>query len=378
MADTPMRILSVCSGIDGIELGLRLAMPGSQVLGYIEREAYAAAILLERMAEKSLEPAPVFCGQLEDVDAESLRGYIDLVSAGIPCQPFSTAGKRFGHADERAIWPAFLDLVAVVSPALVFLENVPGFLSFFEPVGERLCKMGYEFEAGLFSAEECGAPQRRVRLFVLADRHGDGCALIRRSGLLDREWQALGNDAHGRGEAMANADESGRRSHLGHDHESGRELDFVGGGSQLADPECLGGERRGGSSFVGGAANSPRIEGDQRERNGHPTEPGGDEMGDRTGEGCEGSAIRPHEMWAGPFPPGPSDADGWRRLLAERPDLAPTLESTLRREASRLPDRMDRAMAYRRDRLRALGNSVVPLVAAHAFVTLAYRILRRP
>ena len=85
------------------------------------------------------------------------------------CQPFSCAGKQQGANDPRHLWPDVARIIREVRPPLVFLENVPNHLRLgFREVGEELSGMGYRFEAGLFSAEEVGAPHRRERLFVLA------------------------------------------------------------------------------------------------------------------------------------------------------------------------------------------------------------------
>lgn len=83
MAVAVVTCLSLCSGISGLERGLRLAMPGLRVVAYVEREAYAAATLLARMEDEALEPAPVWCGDLEDFDPNPFVG-VDIVSAGFP------------------------------------------------------------------------------------------------------------------------------------------------------------------------------------------------------------------------------------------------------------------------------------------------------
>src|SRR3972149_2841848 len=158
--------LSLCSGIGGLELGLRLAIGDTyRTVGYVERDAYAAAALVARMADETLDPAPVF-DDLCAFDGRPWRGRVDLISAGLPCQPYSLAGKRHGDSDERHLWPAFFRVLDEVRPALVFLENVPALLQWFRPIGERLCELGYEFEAGIFSASEVGAPHRRGGVVV--------------------------------------------------------------------------------------------------------------------------------------------------------------------------------------------------------------------
>jgi len=154
-----------------LDLGVKLALPGARVLGYVEREAFAASVLLDRMETAHLEPAPVWCGDLADMDARPLRGHVDLITAGLPCQPYSVAGERKGNDDDRALWPEFVRLVRECEPAAVFIENVPGFLKLAEPLWTELQGLGYEWAPPyLATASEFGAIQERERVFLLATR----------------------------------------------------------------------------------------------------------------------------------------------------------------------------------------------------------------
>jgi len=111
--------LSLCAGVSGIELGLSLVVR-TRVVGWVERDAYAAAVLLARMADEAMEPAPVWCGDLARMDTAPFVG-VDLVTAGFPCPPFSSAGRRGGTDDDRWIWPDIARIVRDVGPRLVFL-----------------------------------------------------------------------------------------------------------------------------------------------------------------------------------------------------------------------------------------------------------------
>ena len=103
-------ILSLFSGVGGLDLGVELACPGARVLGYCERDAYAASVLLARMEDEALEPAPVF-SDLCSFDGSPWSGAVDLIFGGIPCQPHSLAGKRQGAEDERDLVWEFLRVV---------------------------------------------------------------------------------------------------------------------------------------------------------------------------------------------------------------------------------------------------------------------------
>jgi DNA (cytosine-5)-methyltransferase 1 len=181
--DSPtINVLSVCSGYGGLDLGVEFATgERTRTVCYVEKEAAAAGILAARMEEWQLDPAPVW-SDLRTFDGRRWRGCVDLVVAGIPCQPYSAAGKRLGEDDERDLVDDFVALVADVRPALVFVENVPAFVG---PWDERgmpgfarlaigLQRLAYRVEEPcLVAAEDVGAPHRRERAFVLAHAERD-------------------------------------------------------------------------------------------------------------------------------------------------------------------------------------------------------------
>ena len=97
-------------------------------------------------------------------------GCVDILTAGYPCQPFSTSGKRRADQDPRHLWPEVARIIRETQPDQVFLENVAGHLDLgFDQVARDLEEMGFDVEADLFTALEVGASHRRERLFILAD-----------------------------------------------------------------------------------------------------------------------------------------------------------------------------------------------------------------
>ena len=140
----------------------------------VEREAACVEILATRMEEGSLDPAPVW-SDARTFDGLAWRGAVDIVAAGYPCQPFSTAGKRKGADDPRHLWPDIKRIIGEVRPGAVVLENVQGHVRLgLSEVLKDLSELGYDAEWGVFSAAQAGAPHQRKRLFILAYANGDG------------------------------------------------------------------------------------------------------------------------------------------------------------------------------------------------------------
>lgn len=104
MALPAFNVLSLCSGIGGLDLGLRLALPQARTVCYAEREVYPAAVLAARIADGALDDAPIW-SDLRRFDGQPWRGVVDCIIGGYPCQPFSLAGKRLGTRDPRFVWP---------------------------------------------------------------------------------------------------------------------------------------------------------------------------------------------------------------------------------------------------------------------------------
>lgn len=163
--------VSLCSGIGGID---RALAPIARTVCYVEREAFAVAVLVSQMQRGELDSAPVW-SNLETFPS-NLFDPVHLVHAGFPCQPFSYAGRREGTHDRRWIWPEISRVVHELGPSYVFLENVPGLVSMGlgTALGD-LAAMGYDAEWGVLSACAVGAPHTRDRLFILAYSYSNAC-----------------------------------------------------------------------------------------------------------------------------------------------------------------------------------------------------------
>ncbi|WP_367271951.1 DNA cytosine methyltransferase [Mesorhizobium sp.] len=391
-------IISLCTGGGGLDLGIELAIPSARTVCMVEREGFAIAQLVSAMEEGLMAPAAIW-SDARTFDGRAWRGRVDGVIGGIPCQPHSVAGRRRGSGDERDLWSTARRIIVQSGAWFVLIENVGGMLSAkpsLDPgalrVRRDLYRLGFDVEGGLFTATEVGASHQRERVFILAV--ADGCGDRNASGLstapgghgigsepaiIDHGGYAVADGISIPEQPLADAAGSGRRSkrEIGRPDSSGRS-----GEARRVQSRRLGGEIHPRGAGVGLAdANDARLQGygQSGER------PGEWASGARGGELADASIERSGSVsiqsWrqdktdafahrTSLFPPGPGDLSSWRDILERSPELEPAI----RRVADGLASRLDIA---RVDRLRMLGNGVVPLQAAYAIRTLATRLAER-
>jgi DNA (cytosine-5)-methyltransferase 1 len=157
--------LEICAGAGGQSLGLEDA--GFRHVAAVEIDRDACETL--SLNRRSWHPVQM---DLHDFDGKPFRG-TDLLSGGVPCPPFSIAGKQLGADDERDLFPQALRLVEECEPAAVMLENVRGlatgrFVGYREQVVARLEGMGYQVVWDVLNACEFGVPQLRPRFILVA------------------------------------------------------------------------------------------------------------------------------------------------------------------------------------------------------------------
>lgn len=159
--------IEVCAGAGGQALGLEMA--GFDHVALVENDARCCETLrLNRPHWNVLEE------DLNKFDGSPYKG-VDLVAGGVPCPPFSHAGKQLGHLDERDLFPAALRLVETTKPKAVLLENVrglldPKFADYRQNILDQLDKLGYKGEWRLIQAATHGVPQLRPRAILVALR----------------------------------------------------------------------------------------------------------------------------------------------------------------------------------------------------------------
>jgi DNA (cytosine-5)-methyltransferase 1 len=162
-----LSVLELCAGAGGQALGFEQA-------GY----DHAALVELDQHACRTLRfNRPHWDVRREDLnhfDAREFRG-VDVVAAGLPCPPFSKAGKQLGSSDERNLFPAALRIIEEVQPRAVVIENVRGILdAVFDDYRNYIAGRLRNYWTGwlLLNASDYGVPQLRPRVNFIAIRNG--------------------------------------------------------------------------------------------------------------------------------------------------------------------------------------------------------------
>ena len=162
--------LSLFSGIGGLDLAAEMA--GIKTVGQCEWADYPRAVL-----EKHWPNLPRW-RDIRTLTKESFYEQtglrtVDVISGGFPCQPFSVAGKRGGKEDDRYLWPEMLRVIRELQPTWVVGENVSGIINLaLDTVHADLEAEGYEVQCFLIPACGVDAPHKRFRVAIVA--HNDG------------------------------------------------------------------------------------------------------------------------------------------------------------------------------------------------------------
>lgn len=156
---------------------------GSVRLGHtpvcgVEIDPFCRQVVLQRQLDGYLPPFPIW-DDIRSFDGRPWRGCVDLVTAGFACQPFSSAGKRKGAADDRNVWPDTARVIREVGPTHVWLENSPAIRNGFRRDGgivpaylgvvlRDLATLGFEWRYDCVPASAVGAPHQRDRWWCYA------------------------------------------------------------------------------------------------------------------------------------------------------------------------------------------------------------------
>ncbi|UWS81107.1 DNA cytosine methyltransferase [Phaeobacter sp. G2] len=161
--------VELCAGAGGQALGLERA--GFDHTALVEIDKHCCATLRHNRPDWNVLEEDL---RLFKDDASTYKG-IDLLAGGLPCPPFSVAGKQLGEKDERNLFDDAIHIVDATRPRAVMIENVRGFLDaafhdYREKLKKQLSKLGYETDWRLLNASDYGVPQLRPRVAIVALR----------------------------------------------------------------------------------------------------------------------------------------------------------------------------------------------------------------
>jgi len=160
---------SLFSGIGGFDLAAQWA--GWENVFQCEKDEYCLAVL-----KKNFPHVKRF-GDIKETNFRLFRGLIDVLSGGFPCQPFSQAGKRGGVSDDRYLWPEYERAIDEIRPRWVVGENVIGIKNMaLDLVCQSLESRDYEVRPVVIPASAVGAWHRRERIWIIAHRDGALCS----------------------------------------------------------------------------------------------------------------------------------------------------------------------------------------------------------
>ena len=163
----PLTAVEVCAGAGGTALGI--AQAGFHHVALVELDPHAVGTLRYNRPEWN-----VIEGDLLDFDGTDYHG-ADLLSGGVPCPPFSVAGKQLGSHDERDLFPEMVRLTGEIAPKAVMIENVPGlmaeaFREYRENLEAQFTELGYQLHWKQFKSSDFGVSQLRPRVIIVAMR----------------------------------------------------------------------------------------------------------------------------------------------------------------------------------------------------------------
>ena len=358
--DNTQNIISFCTGYGGLELGIRRAGVDVRTIVNVEIEAFCCANMAAKTEEGRMDNAPIWT-DLKTFPASEFRGKVHGLIGGYPCQPFSSAGKRQGEKDPRHLWPYLLKHVRAIRPVWCFWENVAGHTTMgLWRVLSDLEEEGYRVETGIFSAEEVGAPHQRKRVFILAclpNAKIEG--LERHSRMLteqDRRCDFTQNDLSK--QELGNS--TSKRPHRGSENCEGEQSEVLG---ERLESDEVGNTAKHGRGSHQSSEEAKRVERESEEGRLSELEGGCSELAHPTSRQPRQSQARN----GGQDTSGGSEDTRWPARPGE--EQYEWEEPRVTEAQSQLGGATN-GTQHRVDRLRLLGNGVVPQTAELAWKTL--------
>jgi DNA (cytosine-5)-methyltransferase 1 len=380
-----IKILDICSGIGGFSLGLE-ATGGFDTVAFCEFDDFCCKVL-----NKHWPNVPIY-KDLKEIgnDPERIIQEFDLICGGIPCQPFSLAGKQKGKEDDRHLWPYMYAIVKSKKPTWVIVENVGGFVNVaLDDVCLDLETQGYATQSFIIPACSVEAPHKRDRIWILgklmANAHDTGDRTPGSKVDGDRQetiegWQEqsqLGssrssNDVADPKELRNYEHDNGERTQQDREHRVSQQPGgegSLGGTDDVANPKLVS------SDSISDSGSNTKTESEQGKKTGNLDRSSGRQdvaNTERLGQQGQGELERPgntaqdSDGQTGGSNDGRQGSTGQGHTQSELGGVAdgiPTRldghlgferEPNIPRVATGIPDRVNR--------LKALGNSIVPQI----------------
>ena len=166
-----LRMLDLFAGIGGFSYAGEKLVGGFETVAFCEYDEHAQKVLRKHWPDTEIIKD---IRELAD-DADRFRGMVDIITGGYPCQPFSTAGQRRGDKDDRHLWPEMLRVIQAVRPTWVIGENVAGHISMgLDTVLSDLENQGYQARCFVIPAVAADAHHRRDRCWIIAHADSEG------------------------------------------------------------------------------------------------------------------------------------------------------------------------------------------------------------
>ena len=176
-----LKTLDLFSGIGGFSIGLERA--GFKTVAFCEIDEYCKLVLKKHWEDtKIYSDVRDLTRQKFEEDGLELP---EIITGGVPCQPFSVAGRQKGTEDNRHLWPEMFRVIKDFSPKWIIIENVRGLINVqdgvvFERVHADLANEGFETQSFIIPAAGVGAPHRRDRVWVVAYSEFNGLAFAKK------------------------------------------------------------------------------------------------------------------------------------------------------------------------------------------------------
>ena len=373
-----MRLLDLFSGIGGFSYAAETLIGGYETVAFCEMDEFCQKVL-----KKHWPQVPIY-DDVRTLDAARL-GRIDIVTGGYPCQPFSQAGRRQGEEDERHLWPEMLRIIKSCQPRYVVAENVAGHVTMgLDQVLTDLEDQGYTTRPIIVPACAKNAPHRRDRVWIigqLTTNTNDTGNRTSRSNI-DQEQQTIEQgwkeqslfEFSRHDEAMANSDKWQSRSGDESKSDETQQFEFSTDSTSergiVANTESINRNVNGIVREHGEA----KIQEISRNRDGISDTQGQNNVANSNSQrGCSRETRRKDAKNVGERSKSQKHRSG--NIEQRMGDMADGISTGLLRHFDREPENIPRVTTGEKDRakkLKALGNSIVPQVAAE--ILLAIRI----